>query len=408
MERHRIRDLLRDMTEELVFTRPEQPLRLLHQKLTSLLGPDGEGGGAEGGGASAGGADNGAGSGGAAPAMFALQVHVEAVGPGGSVVRHVAKRGLHAPQEVLRGWADEAAAALAAACDCLVPGRSTAGSAQAADGEALVDALQAEVEQLRDELDTEAFDHKDFRTKALSHVQQLEQEVATLKAQLAALQGGSAGAGSLETQSAPDAGVGDGGGAHPKVQFELDVAAVVAADVVEAATARGVQRLRKARAGSIPARPRQATWAGSAMRIICLQDVTDVHNLSVFDSVVRDKRDANTIVVIPGDLLGVSVASILDKGVTVIELLNQIGVDVVTLGSSEATVPPELLSQRMREFKGKWLNSNLPNLPHALPEFEIVEVRGPGGAVRKVGLVGICTHGNAANVVGEAWKTPPG
>ena len=31
MERHRIRDLLRDMTEELVFTRPEQPLRLLHQ-----------------------------------------------------------------------------------------------------------------------------------------------------------------------------------------------------------------------------------------------------------------------------------------------------------------------------------------------------------------------------------------
>ena len=117
MERHGIRDLLRDMTEELVFTRPEQPLRLLHQKLTALLGPDGEGGGAEGGGASAGGADNGAGSGGAAPAMFALQVHVEAVGPGGSVVRHVAKRGLHAPQEVLRGWADEAAVRTALGMD---------------------------------------------------------------------------------------------------------------------------------------------------------------------------------------------------------------------------------------------------------------------------------------------------
>jgi 2',3'-cyclic-nucleotide 2'-phosphodiesterase (5'-nucleotidase family) len=128
-------------------------------------------------------------------------------------------------------------------------------------------------------------------------------------------------------------------------------------------------------------------------------------NLSAFSSVVKDLRTPNTIVLIPGDLLGVSVTSILDKGVTVIELLNRIGVDIVTLGNSEANVPSELLAQRMSDFKGKCLNSNLPHLPHQLPEYEIVQVRGPGGSMRKVGLVGICTHSDPAGTSGEAWKT---
>jgi hypothetical protein len=134
-------------------------------------------------------------------------------------------------------------------------------------------------------------------------------------------------------------------------------------------------------------------------------DLSEFQNLSVFSNVVKDLRTSNTIVLIPGDLLGVCVTSILDKGVTVIELLNRIGVDIVTLGSSEANVPPELLAQRMSDFKGKCLNSNLPHLPHQMPEYEIVQVRGPGGSMRKVGLVGICTHCNPVGTSGEAWKT---
>jgi 2',3'-cyclic-nucleotide 2'-phosphodiesterase (5'-nucleotidase family) len=133
--------------------------------------------------------------------------------------------------------------------------------------------------------------------------------------------------------------------------------------------------------------------------------LSEFQNLSVFSNVVKDLRTTNTIVLIPGDMLGVCVTSILDKGVTVIELLNRIGVDIVTLGSSEANVPPELLAQRISDFKGKCLNSNLPHLPHQMPEYEIVQVRGPGGSMRKVGLVGICTHCNPVGTGGEAWKT---
>jgi hypothetical protein len=41
MERHDgIKDLLRDLTEELAYTRPEQPVKILHEKLAAMLGDD--------------------------------------------------------------------------------------------------------------------------------------------------------------------------------------------------------------------------------------------------------------------------------------------------------------------------------------------------------------------------------
>ena len=103
MERHGIKDLLRDLTQELAYERPEQPVNLLHEKLGAMLGEDRGGPDAA--------KPNGAGSGATAPTNFLLKMHVEAAGRGGSVVRHVARRSLHAKD--VRAWTEEASAALA-------------------------------------------------------------------------------------------------------------------------------------------------------------------------------------------------------------------------------------------------------------------------------------------------------
>ena len=117
MERHGIKDLLRDLTQELAYERPEQPVKLLHEKLGAMLGDD------------RGGPDdaakpNGAGSGATAPTNFLLKMHVEATGRGGSVMRHVARRSLHAKD--VRAWTDEASAALAH----MLKSQSSRGSSQ--------------------------------------------------------------------------------------------------------------------------------------------------------------------------------------------------------------------------------------------------------------------------------------
>ena len=54
------------------------------------------------------------------------------------------------------------------------------------EGESAVSARL--VESLRDELNTKSDELKDFREKSLTHIQQLEQQVNNLKAQLGALQ----------------------------------------------------------------------------------------------------------------------------------------------------------------------------------------------------------------------------
>jgi len=116
MERHGIKELLRDLTQELAYERPEQPVKLLHEKLGAMLGDD------------CGGPDaatpNGAGSSATAPTNFVLKMHVEAAGRGGSVVRHVARRSLHAKD--LRAWTHEASAALAH----MLKSQNSSGSSQ--------------------------------------------------------------------------------------------------------------------------------------------------------------------------------------------------------------------------------------------------------------------------------------
>jgi hypothetical protein len=55
-------------------------------------------------------------------------------------------------------------------------------------------------------------------------------------------------------------------------------------------------------------------------------------------------------------------------------------------------VPYEELVKRIDEYKGCWINSNMPDLRcnKELPRYKVIEVEG-GGQKRKVGLLGLCT-----------------
>lgn len=114
---------------------------------------------------------------------------------------------------------------------------------------------------------------------------------------------------------------------------------------------------------------------------------------------------------IPGDFLCGNVASILDKGSSVIEMLNAIGVNYVCFGSTEAHLPPHDLRKRISEFKGTWLNSNMTAWTPALPEYDIIEVKSPSGEIRKVGVIGLCSYAetlafkNHESAFGGAWTS---
>ena len=101
----------------------------------------------------------------------------------------------------------------------------------------------------------------------------------------------------------------------------------------------------------------------------------------------------NTITMLPGDFLAPSLLSSLDKGRGMVDILNRVGgvgIQYVCFGNHENDVPIEDMRKRIGEFKGVWLNTNMPDFQPPLPDFKIVEVEA-GGQRRRVGLIGLLT-----------------
>jgi len=136
---------------------------------------------------------------------------------------------------------------------------------------------------------------------------------------------------------------------------------------------------------------------GCCLRIIQVNDVYDLKNLPAFDSMFRHHSDhhPNTISILPGDFLAPGLLSSLDSGLGMVDIMNRIGdrgIDYVCFGNHETDVPYEDLVKRIDEYKGCWINSNMPGFKcnKELPPYKIIEVEG-GGQKRKVGLLGLLT-----------------
>ncbi|EKX52827.1 hypothetical protein GUITHDRAFT_133256 [Guillardia theta CCMP2712] len=90
--------------------------------------------------------------------------------------------------------------------------------------------------------------------------------------------------------------------------------------------------------------------------------------------------------VLNGDFVSPNALSPLDKGRAMVDCLNHLGVTHVCFGNHEADLNLKELSKRVGEFRGVWLNSNMPSLfPDLTKRFDVVTTA--GGV--KLGLLGL-------------------
>ena len=135
---------------------------------------------------------------------------------------------------------------------------------------------------------------------------------------------------------------------------------------------------------------------GPALRIICVNDVYTLENLPRLKSLVQHHAEAlpavKLLVTLAGDFIAPSILSSLDKGAGMIDCLNAIPITHVMFGNHEDDVGMAELVKRVAEYRGTWLNTNMPAFRPALPTHEILEVGSPGGRTVRVGLLGLLAH----------------
>ncbi|WP_437779829.1 5'-nucleotidase C-terminal domain-containing protein [Sorangium sp. So ce1097] len=139
----------------------------------------------------------------------------------------------------------------------------------------------------------------------------------------------------------------------------------------------------------------QGTPRGPALRIVCVNDVYSLENLPRLASLVRRHAAGPAdrfLVVMAGDFLAPSLLSSLDHGRGMIDCMNAVPITHAIFGNHEADIDIRELRARVQEFRGTWLNTNMPSFEPALPTHEILEIASPGGRTVRVGLLGLLVH----------------
>jgi 2',3'-cyclic-nucleotide 2'-phosphodiesterase (5'-nucleotidase family) len=170
------------------------------------------------------------------------------------------------------------------------------------------------------------------------------------------------------------------------------------------------------------------TWEASPnqpsqARLIILQitDVYTLEHLASFKTLLEETRKnaqgAQVICMLTGDFLSPYLLSGLDRGSGMMKALGKIPLDYLTWGNHEADIEHKTVCRHVRQFPGKWLNSNM--LDHAAmdaqQEFDVIEVESVDGSnKRKVGLVAVMSndpalyqHFKAPGAFGGATVTDP-
>lgn len=135
---------------------------------------------------------------------------------------------------------------------------------------------------------------------------------------------------------------------------------------------------------------------GPTLRLVCVNDVYALDNLPRLRSLVRraasdDPADA-FVATLAGDFVAPSLLSSLDHGAGMVDCLNAIPITHVCFGNHEQDVPAAALAERVRQFEGTWLNTNVPAYVPALPASQVLTVQGLATRAVRVGLVGVVTE----------------
>ncbi len=138
------------------------------------------------------------------------------------------------------------------------------------------------------------------------------------------------------------------------------------------------------------------TPRGPRLRLVCVNDVYALDHLPrvrtlVLEAAARDPADV-LLTTLAGDFVAPSLLSSLDGGRGMVDCLDAVPVTHVCFGNHEQDIPYAELVARTQQFRGTWLNTNMPDFAHRLPAAQVIEVGAPGGRVVRVGLVGVVTE----------------
>jgi 2',3'-cyclic-nucleotide 2'-phosphodiesterase (5'-nucleotidase family) len=133
-------------------------------------------------------------------------------------------------------------------------------------------------------------------------------------------------------------------------------------------------------------------------RLIVLQitDVYTLENFASFKTLLEDTRakaqGATVICVLTGDFLSPYLLSSVDRGAGMMKALSNIPMDYLTWGNHEADIDHRTVCRHVRDFRGKWINSNM--LDHEAIDnqqaYDVIEISAPDGSqMRKVGLCAV-------------------
>ena len=113
---------------------------------------------------------------------------------------------------------------------------------------------------------------------------------------------------------------------------------------------------------------------------------------------LSEEKDGNVLILAAGDMMQGSMESNLERGQTVIEMMNLIGVDAMVLGNHEFDWGLDILQTRIEEMRFPCLAANVREkdareVPHYLHPYTIIEQAG-----LRVGIVGLVTEDTATSV----------
>ncbi|KAF4753728.1 hypothetical protein FOZ63_030680, partial [Perkinsus olseni] len=104
------------------------------------------------------------------------------------------------------------------------------------------------------------------------------------------------------------------------------------------------------------------------LRIISTNDVYELDNWPRAKTAIDYYRNNaanpdNTIFILAGDFLSPSALSTIDKGKSMVDVMNKCGVDYVCFGNHESDLTIDELASRIQESNFTWINTNMPHIP---------------------------------------------
>lgn len=155
--------------------------------------------------------------------------------------------------------------------------------------------------------------------------------------------------------------------------------------------------------------------------ILQITDVYTLENFASFKTLLKETRaksqGAKVVCILTGDFLSPYLLSGVDKGAGMMNALSKIPIDYLIWGNHEADIDHATVCRYVRNFPGKFLNSNM--LDHdamdAQLEYDVLELISPDGTNRrKVGLCAVLSndpklysHFPAPGAFGGATITDP-